>query len=187
MELWFTSDTHFGHENIIKYCNRPFANAQEMDEILVSRWNERVKPSDHIYHLGDVTMARNSQGRGLEILARLNGHKRLIMGNHDHFHVKHYMVYFEKVMAMWRINDFWLTHVPVHHLSLGSCKANVHGHTHTQNYPPAVRYKYVNGVEDRERPYVTPYINISVEQTNYRPINMEELRLLVGQIPPSGV
>src|ERR1051325_11543971 len=130
MTLWFSSDHHFHDENIIKFCDRPFGSVTEMNDFLVEQHNARVKPSDHWYCLGDVTMLRDNQGRGLEILSRMNGHKRLIMGNHDHYAMKHYLKYFEKVMAMQRLNDLWFTHVPVHPQSLGRCKANVHGHIH---------------------------------------------------------
>lgn len=78
---YFTSDTHFGHTNIIKYCNRPFMDAGEMDREIIRIWNETVKPEDTIYHLGDV--AFTSPERAKHILSCLNGHKVLILGNHD--------------------------------------------------------------------------------------------------------
>lgn len=80
--VWFTSDTHFGHENIIKYCNRPFSNVHEMNESIISRWNEKVNNNDVIYHLGDFAFGDGSKRPDL-ILKRLNGKKILISGNHD--------------------------------------------------------------------------------------------------------
>jgi len=80
--VWFTSDTHWGHANIIKYDNRPFASIEEHDEALVQNWNAVVKPCDVVYHLGDVAWHRNVAGVE-ELLARLNGTKFLILGNHD--------------------------------------------------------------------------------------------------------
>lgn len=184
MTLWFTSDTHFDHTNIIRFCNRPFASAEEMNEALVERWNQVVKPSDHIYHLGDVTMKRDNHGRGLEILKRLTGHKRLIMGNHDHYAMKHYLVHFEKVMAMNRIDDLWFTHVPVHPDNLGSSRANVHGHIHEQPSPSPVarfRAKWTGAPEKELVEQVVPYVNICVEVTGYRPISLEEIQVLVRE------
>jgi len=81
MVRYFTSDTHFGHGNIIKYCNRPFADAGEMDRVIIQNWNETVKPEDTIYHLGDAFFT--SPERAKHILSNLNGHKILILGNHD--------------------------------------------------------------------------------------------------------
>lgn len=81
MTIWFSSDLHFGHANIIKYCNRPFNSANEMDEELITRHNSRVQPDDTIFYLGDLFF--HNESRALWILDRLNGKKTLIYGNHD--------------------------------------------------------------------------------------------------------
>jgi calcineurin-like phosphoesterase family protein len=57
--IWFTSDTHFSHNNIIRYCNRPFSNVEEMDEVLINNWNNKVKQNDDVYHLGDIIFSRD--------------------------------------------------------------------------------------------------------------------------------
>lgn len=80
---FFTSDHHFGHANIIGYCQRPFADANEMDGQMLRRWNERVGPEDTVYYLGDFCL---QDRRVAPLLAGLNGHKHLIMGNHDSCH-----------------------------------------------------------------------------------------------------
>lgn len=177
MTIWFSSDPHFHHENIIKYCNRPFVNAAEMNESLVEWHNAYVKPSDHWYCLGDVTMERDGQGRGLEIVGRLNGHKRLIMGNHDHYAIKHYLAYFEKVMAMNMLDNIRFTHIPVHPGSMGKAIANVHGHIHDTPAPPPV----VDGE------IIRPYINISMEWTGYRPLSFEEVKDLIKKAKEENV
>jgi calcineurin-like phosphoesterase family protein len=79
---FFTSDTHWYHKNIIKYSNRPYANVEEMNEALVTNWNNRVKKTDVIFHLGDFGFAHVTQLQA--VAQRLNGHKFLILGNHDH-------------------------------------------------------------------------------------------------------
>lgn len=80
-KIFFTSDHHFGHENIIRFCDRPFADAKEMNEVMIERWNEKVKPKDEVYHLGDfgLTYMENLA----TILDQLNGKKYLIAGNHE--------------------------------------------------------------------------------------------------------
>ncbi|MGK0391429.1 MAG: calcineurin-like phosphoesterase family protein [Maribacter sp.] len=79
--IYFTSDHHFGHKNIIKFSNRPFASVDEMDQEMINRWNEKVQPNDKVYHLGDVGLC--SPGRLKKILDQLNGHIFLIKGNHE--------------------------------------------------------------------------------------------------------
>ena len=80
-DIFFTSDTHFGHTNVIKYSNRPFKSVQEMDENLIDNWNETVKQSDTVYHLGDFSFY--DEERIVAILKRLNGNKTFLKGNHD--------------------------------------------------------------------------------------------------------
>ena len=81
MTVWFTSDTHFGHANIIGYSQRPFASIEEMDAVLICNWNARVGPQDEVWHLGDFTF-RSEKAADL-YLKRLNGRKHLVWGNHD--------------------------------------------------------------------------------------------------------
>lgn len=81
-QLFFTSDHHFGHANIIKYCDRPFENVEAMNRVMIERWNEKVAPEDEVYHLGDFGMSYATRQIG-DILDQLNGTKYLIMGNHE--------------------------------------------------------------------------------------------------------
>lgn len=79
--IWFTSDTHFSHKNIIKYCERPFDDTDHMDETIIENWNSVVAPEDMVYHLGDIALGPIDQS--LAKVARLNGHKIAVLGNHD--------------------------------------------------------------------------------------------------------
>jgi calcineurin-like phosphoesterase family protein len=155
-DIWVISDTHFGHQNIIRYCNRPFADEKEMNEAMIERWNSVVKPGDIVYHLGDVYFGE--QGK---VLHKLVGRKRLILGNHDLGKDPYIQNNFQKIL-MWRMFPEFgllLTHVPVHPNSLFKVSKNVHGHIHDKNM-------------DDER-----YINVSVEQIDYTPVHIETLRV----------
>lgn len=81
--LYFSADHHFWHANIIRFCNRPFGFVQEMNEVLIQKWNNLVAPEDEVYYLGDFSMA----ARPVEMYTtRLNGIKYLVPGNHDFCH-----------------------------------------------------------------------------------------------------
>lgn len=82
MNILFTSDTHFGHANIIRYCNRPFKSVLEMDECMISNWNQKVSKDDTVYHLGDFAFGRYWEDID-KYRKRLNGKIHLIKGNHD--------------------------------------------------------------------------------------------------------
>lgn len=82
MSIWFISDTHFGHKNIIKYSNRPYVSVEEMNESLIQNWNKCVKPTDDIYHLGDFAFL-NQASLEENVLENLDGNIHLILGNHD--------------------------------------------------------------------------------------------------------
>ncbi len=85
--VYFTADPHFGHTKIISLCNRPFADLDEMHEVMVERWNQVVRPGDLVWCLGDVAMG--DRRTNLEWVRRLNGNKRLLPGNHDNCHPMH--------------------------------------------------------------------------------------------------
>lgn len=80
-KIFYISDTHFGHAHIIRYDNRPFMNATEMEEAIIERWNEVVSDKDTVYILGDFSWYKEEQTLG--ILNRLSGKKVLVKGNHD--------------------------------------------------------------------------------------------------------
>jgi calcineurin-like phosphoesterase family protein len=85
--IWFTSDLHFYHKNVIAYCNRPFACVEEMNEDLIRRWNSIVNVDDTVYLLGDIAFCGPAKLR--TIVSRLNGVKHLILGNHDYNNKMH--------------------------------------------------------------------------------------------------
>lgn len=145
-------------------------------------WSQMVKPSDHITHLGDVTMDRGgkkSQDWFIGRIRKLPGHKRLHLGNHDHFPIRTYLeAGFEKIYATWRDDSGLLfSHFPLHPRSLGSALAAVHGHTHdAADYEPVVLPDHKGNIVQ-----VRPYINICVEHTGYMPIHYDQLIARIKQ------
>ena len=86
MNYWWTSDYHFSHANIIRYCNRPFETVEEMNEVIIRKHNERVKPEDTVFFLGDFIFKGGKEGgeeRYREFERKLNGKFIFIKGNHD--------------------------------------------------------------------------------------------------------
>jgi calcineurin-like phosphoesterase family protein len=143
-----------------------------MDEAMVKAWNERVKPTDKVYHLGDVVINR----KALITLSRLNGDKVLIRGNHDIFRDDDYREYFRELRAYHIMNGLILSHIPVHSDSLGRFGCNIHGHLH------ANRVRKPRGVDARtgEILYsdeIDPrYFNVSVEQLpDFAPMLFEDV------------
>ena len=176
--VFLTSDTHFGHAGVCRFTHpddpevklRPWTDPDEMDEEMIRRWNDRVRPNDKVYHLGDVVINR----KALKTLARLNGDKVLIRGNHDIFRDDEYREYFRELRAYHVMNGLILSHIPVHEASLGRFGCNIHGHLH------ASRVKKARGVDARtgEILYGTEidprYWCACVEQTDFAPILFED-------------
>lgn len=177
-QTWFISDTHFGHEKILHPDGkgrraRPFKSVEEMDEHMVERWNSVVGKGDRVWHLGDFAFGRDA----LDIAGRLNGTKELILGNHDQYPNAAYLQYFRKLHGAVYLREkmFIMTHVPVHPGNLAGSKCfNIHGHFHEK----FVQRK-INGKEWINDPR---FINVSVEQINYTPINGEEILKRVEEI-----
>lgn len=84
MKTFFTSDTHFDHANIIKYCNRPFKNIKIMNDALVRNWNSRIGKHDLVIFLGDFAFKKKGEDNIKKWLSLLNGHITFVRGNHDH-------------------------------------------------------------------------------------------------------
>lgn len=175
--IFYISDTHFSHEKMLSFLRadgtkvRPeFSSVEEMNETIVENWNSVVKPKDKVYHLGDVCMKRSH----INIVSRLNGRKRLILGNHDIFGFEFYKNYFEEVYAMRIMREYgvMMTHIPIHLDSIKKGCINVHGHIHEKVI--AEDSQMVLGKLDDQHPF---YFNVSVEHNNYTPVPYETVRL----------
>lgn len=158
MRVFVISDTHFGHENIIRYCNRPFNSVEEMDQIMFKRWNETVSNNDIVIHLGDFSFYGKDKTR--ELIQKLNGKKILIMGNHDNYSEQFYRDAGFHTVSRFPIiydNFYMLSHAPLQ-LSETTPYANFYGHVHNdEKYQDTANTKCV-----------------SVERTGYRPVLLFE-------------
>jgi calcineurin-like phosphoesterase family protein len=166
--IYFTADTHFGHANIIKYCNRPFNSVEEMDRALIRNWNETVQPDDDIYILGDFTM--RGEGHAKAYLTALNGKKYFIIGNHDEFleEFGETAYWFEWVkdyaVIEFEGSRFVLFHYPIVEWH-GFGKGSIHLHGHLHNSASIAPWLSSN----------TRVFNVGVDVCDYKPISVTEI------------
>jgi len=165
---YYISDLHLGHANIIRFCDRPFADVEEMNRMLIDSWNARVHRDDHVYIIGDF--AFRSESNVSEYLDQLEGRKHLIVGNHDGKWMRTTDLdkYFESVDLMLEINDGKRMLIMCHYPMMtwpGSKSFHIYGHIH-------------NNTNDSYWPLLCKYdraLNASVEINGYQPVTFEEL------------
>lgn len=168
---FFLSDLHLHHKNILSFTDsegnlirgKDFKTIEEHDDLIIENINKKVRIQDKLYILGDVAMHK----KALPIIDRINTKKRiLLLGNHDQDRTKEYLKYFKAVRA-YKImpgEGIIFSHIPIHENGLqGRWRANVHGHLHQ------------NELEDKR------YINICCEQTNYQPLELEEIKEIMNE------
>ena len=176
-EIFFTSDTHFGHSNIIKYCARPFDNTNDMDEALINNWNAKVPKDGIVYHLGDF--AWGSINYWEKIREQLNGEIILIYGNHDEKYLNNKLMYklFKEVTPQKKI---WINKIPIymnHYPFLcfgGSYKGlgatwQLFGHVHSNP-------RSEEGLDHKRlvNCFPTQY-DVGVDNNNFTPVSFDEL------------
>lgn len=178
--VWFTSDTHFGHANVIKYSNRPWADVEAMNEGLIANWNDTIGKNDAVYHLGDFTLTtRVELIQGW--LSRLNGQIRLVRGNHDTWlrriddiqaadRIKWVKDYAERTFTLDGENyKIVLCHFPLlfwngsHHGSF-----HLHGHCHGN----------ANHLNTNVR-----RLDVGVDPNNWKPISLREVVDRLKSVP----
>lgn len=179
MNVFFTSDLHFGHKNIIRFDNRPFTSVEEMDEVLIHNWNKKVKKNDLVYILGDISWHKDD--KTCEIFERLNGRKILIKGNHDRVHGK-IKNYFEEITDYKEITlsgnkHITLCHYPIvffnrHHYGAFMFYGHVHN---SHEWQMTENYKF----ELEELDIRCNMFNVGTMVHNYEPVTFEEI---VGEV-----
>lgn len=159
--IWFTSDTHFSHHNIIQYCNRPFKDTDEMNKVLIQNWNNVVMPDDIVWHLGDFALGDKTKIP--EIVQKLHGNIRLVKGNHDNRSNQFYRdCGFKEVYNLPVVFDEFivLSHAPMPFVP-SLTMINLYGHVH-------------------DSPMFETWGNqcacMCVERHNYTPVNIEVVR-----------
>lgn len=160
--VWVWSDVHFGHANIIKYCDRPFKTAEEMTIALIENHNATVGPDDLVIWVGDVSFVNDELTN--EILDVLHGDRILIIGNHDldrkgrikkmDFNEQYLLYFIEDPVAPLIFTHYTMENVPKPWI-------NIHGHVHNNPYD----------VEEGMQ-----HINVSVEVIDYKPIHLDTLK-----------
>lgn len=178
--LFFTSDTHFGHANIIKYTGRPFASSEEMDEALIANWNEAVPKDGTVYHLGDFALC--SRTRAAALLARLNGEIHLILGNHD----RRAPAGFASVTGsckllilinQWNKHSIVLTHRPDNARAAQWPGAwHLHGHLHSSPLPGRVPHR---GFTETQKGRLR--LDVGVDAHGFAPISYARVLELMTQ------
>ncbi len=164
--IWFTSDTHFGHRNIIKYCNRPFKNVWHMNHQLIENWNSVVAPGDTVYHLGDFSFLAAKQAK--DLIESLNGVIKIVRGNHDNppqFYdgLLDFFSPGHSVVSIGRCDDtlaIEMCHYPER--LLGIADFSFCGHIHTQ-------------WRSWERPDGVILYNVGVDEWGYKPICIKDI------------
>lgn len=173
--IYFIADTHFHHNNVISFCQRPFTDVGEMNDTLIKNWNSVVKPTDEVYILGDF-LYKGTGKQANELLGSLNGRKYLIKGNHEHYlksadfntslleWIKDYhtFVYYKR--------KFILFHYPIlewegyHHNSI-----HLYGHVHNN------QSDYFSDILGNRA------INVGADMIDFKPISIEKILDLVGE------
>lgn len=163
-KTFFIADTHFGHEAMIRFENRPFENTADMEAKLIQNWNETVGEEDRVFVLGDFAFGDKEEVTRL--CQALNGKKTLVLGNHDHQSPEWYRSCGFDEASAWPIiiEGFWiLSHEPLY-INANMPYANIYGHVHSNP-----TYK----------DYCSQSICVCVERIDYRPVNFEEIKAKV--------
>ena len=166
--IYFTADTHFDHGNIIRFCNRPFATVEEMNETLISNWNRKVHANDTVFVMGDMFFRTTDPE---PILQRLKGKKHLIVGNHDSQWMKKVDMgrWFESVQSYLETNDgqhtITMCHFPMVTWNHQSRSYMIHGHIHENT---DMDYWPLLVARDR-------VLNAGCDINNFEPVTFQEL------------
>ncbi len=174
--VFFTSDTHFNHANIIGFCNRPFKNVEEMNEAMIANWNKVVGVDDFVFHLGDFCLGGSAEWN--KILDRLNGKIILIMGNHDIKNIRQGFMYrFEEVLMQMHIEvgkqKIYLNHCPF--LCYGGAYKDtwqLFGHVHTSKQNTGMDASRLGMLFPRQ-------YDVGVDNNDFTPVSFAQVKSII--------
>lgn len=180
-KMFFVSDTHFLHENIIKYCKRPFNSIEEHDNELIRRWNEKVPEDGIVFHLGDV--AFGNPERVNEILKQLNGKIYLVIGNHDWRRIVNEHNWRFELMTQQINMKIGKRHIILNHYPMlcfsGAWRGEdatyqLFGHVHTSPYTD-------EGIDQqRLKMLFTSQYDVGVDNNNFTPVSWKEVDQIIN-------
>ena len=175
--VWVTADTHLGHESILKHCNRPFKNVQEMDDFIIEKWNSKISKQDHVYIVGDFAFNNHAK-----YLGALKGRKHLIVGSHDSMSsdcLKRFVTVSEQKQIKYQGRFFILSHCPLR--TWESCfRGNVHLFGHCHNRMKTYNLSFDIGVDANN--YIPFNMNDVIDMVNSREKEMEiNHRIITGE------
>ena len=170
--IYYTSDLHFFHFNILRICNRPFSSLEEMHEALINNWNKKVRPEDTVYILGDLSYKCQDITDLYKILKRLNGHKILVQGNHDHKWLKIFKnTYPKEIKEIFEEITFYKEildgskQVALFHYPIEDYNHQYHGGYHLFGH-----IHNSGGVKKLEKRF-----NVGVDVNDFTPMTLDEL------------
>ena len=169
MNIFFTSDIHFFHKSVIDFERRPFDNTDEMNAVIIKRWNRTVAAKDTVYILGDVSFGTREETT--KIIQKLNGNKCLVLGNHDKLNMAQKKLFgWVKHYYKLRVDKhrFILFHYPIFAWE-GKEKGyyHLHGHVHTNSHHDV---------------QVVNKINVGMDLWNYTPVSLQEILEFTGEV-----
>lgn len=166
--VYFTADLHLGHRKAPEF--RGMASLDEMHERIITAWNAKVRITDTVWVLGDVALGGSAN---LELVGRLNGLKKLVMGNHDTYIVEEYRRFFSRVYGSAEHKGHLLTHIPVHEGQKERYALNIHGHLHDKRVGTEF---FIRGEGTAYNHTPDPWYQcVSLEQFNYEPVTLDEI------------
>ena len=175
-KIFFTSDTHFHHKNIIRYCKRPYSTVEEMDEALINNWNKVVPKDGIVFLLGDFCFGGSDKIK--KLTKKLNGKIRLVKGNHDHISKgmeRMFEYVTDELIIEVEKHRVYLNHYPfLTFAGSNSYAIQLFGHVHSGPYN--------NGSDKWRLKYLLPgQYDVGVDNNNFTPVSWKDIKEIIDK------